>query len=205
MTADQTAVNITVNCTETNVSITAPEGYEYGVTVGVANVTAESSSVSSSSFGSVEGNATVDFEERGIVFTIVENDSEAVVASDVTYCGDAAEATTTPNETDGTETERVTEPRIEIDCEDEEVRFVASEDTEYVGKVSVIELSASGTSTSSSTMTLAGNETVSVEGDGVVAAFASTDDLGDDRTVSAIANCSPFGTESNETETTTGT
>lgn len=206
MTANQTTANISVDCNETNVSITAPSGYEYDVTVGVANVTPESSSVSSSSFGGVEGNATVDFDERGIVFTIVQNESEEVVASDVTYCGDAAAPTmtTATNETERpeeTEPERATEPEIEVDCEAGEVRFVAAEDTDYVAKVSVIELSATGTSTSSSTMTLSGNETVSVESDGIVAAFASTDDLGDDRTVSVLRNCSPFGADANETTT----
>ncbi|NHN59577.1 MULTISPECIES: hypothetical protein [Halorussus] len=198
MTANQTTVNITVDCTAPNVSITAPEGYQYGVTVGVANILADSNSVSRSSFGSVEGNATVDLDERGIVFTIVQNESEdeAVVASDVTDCLDAGEtATTTASQDD-------TEPDIEVDCEGDEVRFVADEDTEYVGKVSVIELSTTGTSTSSSTMTLAGNETVSIDGEAIVAAFASTDDLGGDRTVSVIRNCSPFGTGMNETETT---
>ena len=208
MTSNHSSVDIAVDCNENNVSLTAPTGYEYDLTVGVANITAESNSVSRSS-SSVEGNATVDLGERGIVFTIVQNESadEEVVASDVTDCRGVGEATTTlANETEpGNETEPTngTEPRIQVDCEENVVQFIASEDTDYVGKVSVIDLSATGTSTSSTTQTLEGNETVSVEGGGIIAAFASTGDLGDDRTVSVVRNCSPFGTDENETATTT--
>jgi hypothetical protein len=213
VTHNESSVQIDVNCDRHSVAVVLPEENRYDVTVGVANLTPTSNSVSRSTLGSIKGNTTVEFEEEGIVFTVVQNQSAngEIVATDLTNCGkgsdmrteEATPGTETPGRTI-TETESATEiePAVEIDCENDSVRFDTSERTEYVAKVTMVSLSVTGTSTSSSTQTLEGNETVPIETDGLIAAFASTGELGDDRTASAIRNCSAFGTDENSTDVT---
>lgn len=192
MSENESAVEIDVDCARSRVELTAPDGYQYDVAVTVANVTPTANDVSRSTRSSVEGNATVDLDEEGIVFTLVENRSGSKVTN-VTDCTgtEATNTTVRPNETD---------LEIEVDCEENAVRFVAPERTEYVAKVAVVGVSPTGTSTSSTMQTFEGNATVPVDEAGLVVVFASTDELGDDRTVSAIRNCSSWGTEGNETE-----
>lgn len=194
MSENESAVEIDVDCTRNSVELTAPEGYQYDVTVTVANVTPTANDVSRSTRGSVEGNATVDFDEQGIVFTAVQNQSGGEV-TDVTDCTDDERLNTTvrSNETD---------VEVDVDCEENAVQFAAPEGTEYVGKVAVVGVSPTGTSTSSTTGTFEGNATESVDDGGLVVVFASTGELGDERTVSAIRNCSSWGTDANETEST---
>lgn len=192
MSENESAVEIDVDCSRGSVDLAAPDGYQYDVTVAVANVTPTANDVSRSTRGSVEGNETVDVDGEGIVFTVVQEQSGAEI-TDVTDCTDDELLNTTvqPNDAD---------VEVEIDCEDSVVRFAAREGTEYVAKVAVVGVSETGTSTSSTTGTFEGNETVSVDDEGLVVAYASTGDLGDEQTVSAMRNCSSWGTEENETE-----
>lgn len=192
MSENESAVEIDVDCTRSRVELTAPEEYQYDVTVTVANVTPTANDVSRSTRGSVEGNETVDVGERGIVFTVVQNQSGDEV-TDVTDCTDDQRLNTTvrSNETD---------VEVDVDCEENAVRFAAAEGTEYVAKVAVVGVSPTGTSTSSTTGTFEGNATESVDDEGLVVVFASTGELGDERTVSAIRNCSSWGTDANQTE-----
>lgn len=191
MTQNESSVGIDVDCTQDRVDVTAPEDHQYDVSVTVANVTPTASDVSRSALGSVEGNTTVDVDEEGIVVTVVRN-QDGTEVTDVTDCTAAEEDATTRSDD--------AVPEIDVDCEDDVVRFTASEGSEYTAKVTAVAVTSTGTSTSSTTQTLDGNATVSVDDGRLVAAFASTGNLGDDRTVSAIRNCSAAGTDENETE-----
>lgn len=205
----ETPVEAEVDCNRSRVVLTAPEDYRYDVTVAVANLTPATNDVSRSTLGSVEGNETVEFDGGGIVFVFVDgrSDDAELVATDVTNCPtDLGESNATVKEDDeSTTTVRSddAEPAIRIDCVENDVRFTAPEGTAYVAKVVSVAVSPTSTSTSSTTRTLDGNATVSVDDEALVAAFVSTGDLGDDRTVSMIRNCTPYGPETvsnNETD-----
>lgn len=187
-------VAVDVDCNRSRVELTAPETYQSDLTVAVVNVTATGDEVASSTVGPIEGNETVEFTGEGVVFAFVANHSadDGVVATDVADC---------PRPTDS-ETRTPTadvEPDVRIDCDEGAVRFNASAGTEYVAKVSVVSVSPTGTSSSSTTRTVEGNATVSLDEPGLVAAFASTGELGDDRTVSAIRHCPPAAAEQTTT------
>jgi len=198
MQNDEPEVGVHIDCNRSRVELTAAEGTRHDVTVAVANLTPTSSDVSRSTVGAVEGNDTVEFTGEGLVFAFARNQSDDVAASDVTRCAaDAEQPTTTEHSADS-------ELEARINCTESTVRFVAGEETNYVGKTVAVDLSPTGTSTSSSTQTLEGNATVSVAENALVAAFASTGELGDDRTISVVRNCSPYGNErlsANETDT----
>lgn len=189
MTQNESSVGIDVDCAQERVDVTAPEDHQYDVSVTVANVTPTSSDVSRSALGSVEGNTTVDIEAEGIVFTVVRTQDGSEV-TDVTDCTAAEEEEEEVEEEDTTTPSDDAVPEIDVDCEDGVVRFNASEGSEYIAKVTSVDVSSTGTSTSSTTQTLAGNATVSVDDGELVVAFASTGELGDDQTVTAIRNCS---------------
>jgi hypothetical protein len=192
MSENESTVTIEVDCNRSNVELTAPEGYQYDASVTVAKVTPTANDVTRSTLGSVEGNTTVDIEGEGVVFTVVQNRSDDEV-TDVADCTDAETMNTTVQPDDP-------DPTIDIDCENDTVQFDASEGTEYVAKVVVVDVSSTGTSTSSTVQTLEGNATVSTDRSGLVAVYASTGELGDERTVSTIRNCSSLGTNDAETE-----
>lgn len=183
---DETPVEVEIDCNRSEVDVTAPEGYQYDLTVTVANLTATSNEISRSTVGSVEGNETVEFADEGVVFVFVEGESDdEPVAVDVTNCsGVGSEANTTVQPDDA--------PEIRINCTENEVRFVGFEGREYDARVVAMGISPTRSSTSSVAQTLEGNVTVSVDEDALVAAFAST---GDGGTISAIRNCSPYGPE----------
>lgn len=197
----ETPVETEVDCNRSRVELTAPEEYRYDVTVAVANLTPTTNDVSRSTLGSVEGNETVEFDGEGIVFVFVDgrSDDAEPVATDVTDCStdlDESNATAQGDE-ESTTTERPndTEPEIQVDCAENDVRFTAPEGRDYVAKVVSVAVSPTRSATQSATRTLEGNATVSVDDETLVAAFASTGELGDDRTVSAIRNCTPYGPE----------
>lgn len=185
---NQPSVGIDVECERQRVAVTAPEDHQYDVSVTVANVTPTASDVSQSTLGSVEGNATVDVDGEGFVVTLVRGQDGSEV-SDVTDCT-AGEQGTTTRDDDAI-------PGIDVDCDDGVVRFTAPEEREYTAKVTAVTATSTGTSTSGTTQTLDGNATVAVDDGALVAAFASTGDLGDDRTVSAIRNCPVAATGDN--------
>lgn len=197
----ETPVAVEVDCNRSRVELTAPEDYRYDLTVAVANLTPTTNDVSRSTLGSVEGNETVEFDGEGIVFVFVDGQSDGaeLVATDVTDCStDLGESSATVQDDDeSTTTERPndTEPEIRVDCAGNDVRFTAPEGRDYVAKVVTVAVSPTRSSTQSVTRTLEGNATVSVDDETLVAAFASTGELGDDRTVSAIRNCTPYGPE----------
>ncbi|WP_132058032.1 hypothetical protein [Halorussus amylolyticus] len=195
MTTNETPVEVEVDCNRSRVELAASEDFRYEVTVTVANITPSSNDVSRSTLGSVSGNETVALDGEGIVFVFAKDstDGGGVVATAVTDCSVATEQSASDEGTTATESDD--DPGIRIDCNESEVAYTAPEETEYVAKTVSVNVSPTGTSASSATRTLAGNETVSVDEGTLVAAFASTGDLGDDRTVSVIRNCSPYGDE----------
>lgn len=194
---DDTDAELRVDCDRNRVELTAAEDARHDVTVAVANLTPTTNHVSRSTVGSVEGNETVEFDGEGIVFAFARDrsDGDRVAASAVTDCATDAEETTTATMATTTESDEALEPEIAVNCTESAVRFTADSETEYVAKVVAVSVSPTSASTSSSTRTLAGNETVEFEEERLVAAFASTGELGDDRTVSAVRNCSPYGHE----------
>lgn len=202
MPTNETPVEVEIDCDRSRVDLTAPEEYRYDVTVATANLTATTNDVTRSTVGSVEGNETVEFSDEGIVFVFVQGrpGDEQVVATDVTNCStDVGESNATTQSDDS-------ELAIRVDCAENDVRFTAPEGRAYVAKVVSVSVSPTSSSTSSTTRTLEGNATVSVDDGALVAAFASTGELGDDRTVSSVRNCSPHGPErisnnSSDTET----
>lgn len=191
MPNNETTVEAEIDCNRSRVELTVPEDYRCDVTVAVANLTATTNEVTRSTVGSVEGDETIEFTDEGIVFVFVQDrtDGERIVTTDVANCSaGASELNTTVRPNDG-------EPAIRIDCVENDVRFTAPEGTEYVAKVVVVAVSPTRSSTRSVTKTLEGNATVTVDEEALVAAFASTGEIGDDRTVSMIRNCSPYGRE----------
>lgn len=190
MSDDERPVEVEVDCDRRQVVFTAPEEYRYDATVLVANLTATTNKVTRSTIGSLEGNETVEFTEEGIVFVFVQGQSndEQIVASDVTNCSTNADGSTTVTPDDA-------EPVIRIDCAENDVQFTGVEGREYVAKVVVVAVSPTRSSTRSVTHTLEGNATISVDEEALVAAFASTGEIGDNQTVSVIRNCSPYGHE----------
>jgi hypothetical protein len=189
MPDNEREVEAEVDCNRSRVNLTAAEDYRYDLTVAVVNLTPTANEVTRSTVGSVEGNETVNFTDEGIVFVFAQDRSgdEEIVATAVTNClttADELNTTVRPDETD---------PAIRIDCADNEVRFTALEGREYVAKVDVVAVSPTHSSTRSVTQTLEGNATISFDQEALVAAFASTGEIGNDRTVSVIRNCSPYG------------
>jgi hypothetical protein len=188
---DETPVEAEVDCNRSQVELVAPEGYQYDVTVTVANLTAMTTEVTRSTVGSLEGNETVEFTHEGFVFVFVHGKSgdERIIATDVTNCS------TTGGESNTTVTMDDVEPAVRIDCTENDVRFTGLEGSEYVAKVVIVAVSPTRSSTRSVTQTLEGNATISVDEEALVAAFASPGEIGDDRMVSVIRNCSPYGHE----------
>ena len=188
---DESPVAVRIDCNRSRVEFAAPEEYQYDATVVVANVTATNNDVTRSTVGSLAGNETIDFAAEGIVFAFAQDssDRERIVAANVTNCS--------ANATAGRTSARPEEAElaVRVDCAENAVRFVAPEGVEYTAKVSVTGVSPTRSSSRSVTRTLEGNATVSVDEEGLVAAFASTGELGGDRTVSVIRNCSPYGRE----------
>lgn len=184
-------VEVEIDCNRSRVEFTAPEEHRYDATVAVANLTETTNDVTRSTVGSVEGNETIEFDDEGIVFAFARNqsDDERMVATDVSNCStetDESNATERPNDAD---------LEIQVDCAENDVRFIAPEGSDYVAKVVAVAVSPTSSSTQSVTRTLEGNATVSVDDETLVAAFASSGELGDDGTVSTIRNCTPYGPE----------
>lgn len=199
-TGSQIAVEIA--CEQDRVEFTAPAGQRYDATVALVDARPESTDVSQTTAGSVEGNQTVSLGGNGIVYAFAQSHGERVAtavsdctsnATNATNASNATNATDATNVTNATAESRDVEPSIRIDCAENRANFTAAEGTEYVAKVSVAAVSPAQTSTRSVSRTLAGNATVSFDQEGLVVAFASTGALGDDRTVSAMRDCGGSG------------
>ncbi|MDS0473435.1 hypothetical protein [Natrinema sp. 1APR25-10V2] len=176
---DSDDATIDIDCDTSQVRVTAPEDYEYGLTVSAVNVTQSGTSTNSSSRTPLSGNTTTEFSGTEVVYAFVTDESTGetrLTASE--QCGELPGA----NETNAT-----AGPSITIDCNETVVRFVAPEDVSYTGQVSSVDVSPTGTSTSTVSGTTEGNTTVPTEGE-LVIAFASTESA--DEPVSAVRDCS---------------
>lgn len=183
--ADDTTVNVAnaeehndviveINCTASEVRVSAPDDSEYGLSV--VTVDRAGSSTSTSRQTPLSGNQTVEVSEAEVVYAFVTDPSTGEpITSAVEQCEELPGA----NATD--------DPSITIDCDERTVRFTAPEDVSYTARVSSVDVTPSGASTSTVSQTTQGNTTVSVEAD-LVIAFASTDAT--DEPVSAIRDCS---------------
>lgn len=81
---------------------------------------------------------------------------------------------------------------IAVDCNTSAAQFHASNETRYVASVTVVDISPTQVSSVRQTRIVAGNATVTSERRGdVIAAFASTETLGDNETVSVKRVCEP--------------
>lgn len=170
---------VDIDCNASQVRVTAPDDYEYGLTVATVNVTQSGTSTSTSSQTPLAGNATVEFSQADVVYAFVTDESTGKpMVSQVAGCSELLAA----NETDATDG-----PSIAIDCNESVVRFTAPDDVSYTARVSSVDVSPTGSSSSSVSQTAAGNTTVSVD-DGLVVAFASTASA--DEPVSAVRDCS---------------
>lgn len=178
-TEDGDNATLDIDCNASQVRVTAPDDYEYGLTVTVVNVTQSGTSTSTSSRTPLSGNATVEFADTGVVYAFVTDESTGdPVTSESARCSKLLEASA-PNATDG--------PSIAIDCNESVIRFTAPEDVSYTAQVSSVDVSPTGSSTSTVSRTAEGNTTMSVD-DELVIALASAES--GDEPVSAVRDCS---------------
>lgn len=179
---DSDDVTVGIDCDASQARVTAPEDYEYGLTVSAVNVTRSGTGTSSSSRAPLSGSATTEFGGTEVVYAFVTDEStrETITAASE-QCGELPGA----NET--SETNATAGPSIAIDCNESVVRFVAPEDVSYTGKVTSVDVSPTGSSTSSVSGTADGDTIVPTEG-GLIIAFASSESA--DEPVSAVRDCS---------------
>lgn len=185
---DNTTATVDIDCNASQVHVTAPDDYEYGLTVTVVNVSQSGTSSSTSSLSPLSGNATVGFNGTGVVYGFITNVSTGdPVLTESSRCGSLP----------GTDTENATgSPSIAIDCNESVVNFTAPESVSYTAQVSSVTVSPTSSSSSTVSRTAEGNTTMSATG-GLVIAFASTEP--GDEPVSAVRDCSRFGSDNQNT------
>lgn len=171
--ADDVNVTVEIDCDESDVLVTAPDDDEYGLSV--VNVGPSGTSTSTSRRTPLAGNATVTVGDADIVYAFVTDAStEEPITSAVEQCGEEPRTETTD------------EPSIAVDCNESAVRFTAPDAVAYTARVSSVDVSPTGASTSTVSGTVTGNATVPIRDDLIVAS-ASTDDADD--SIAAIRDC----------------
>ncbi|QRV15646.1 hypothetical protein JMJ58_01705 [Haloterrigena salifodinae] len=170
--ADDVNVTVKIDCDESDVLVTAPDD-EYGLSV--VNVGPSGTSTSTSRRTPLAGNATVTVGDADIVYAFVTDASTGEpITSAVAQCVEEPRTETT----DG--------PSIAVDCNESAVRFTAPDAVAYTARVSSVDVSPTGASTSTVSGTVTGNATVPI-GDDLIVALASTDDADDP--IVAIRDC----------------
>lgn len=188
-TDDNTTATVDIDCNASQVRVTAPDDYEYGLTVTVVNVTQSGTSTSTLSRTPLSGNATAEFDGTGVVYGFVTDASTGdPVLTESRHCGDLP-GTNPTNKTGA--------PSIAVDCNESVVNFTAPETVSYTAKVSSVDVSPTGSSSSTVSRTAKGNTTMATTGE-LVIAFASTEAA--DEPVSVVRDCSRVG-DTDETNT----
>lgn len=126
----EASITLQINCQKGTVQVTAPADIQYRVQVAVINVTPTSTTASRTSSGPYSGNATISFDEAGLVHAFVTVSEDRVVESTVTDCSGPTKTTTVPD------VESIT-----IDCNESTVSVTGSPDVRYNARITVAKVS----------------------------------------------------------------
>lgn len=163
---DSDDVTVEIDCHTSQVRVTAPADYEYGLTV--VEVSQLGTSTSTSTQTPLSGNTTVEGSDAEVVYAFV---TDASTGEPVTTSVEQCEEPPGTDATTGTD-----DPSVAIDCNESTVRFTAPEDVSYTARVSSIDVSQTGASTSTVSRTAEGNTTVPVEDELVIAFIDAADE-----------------------------
>jgi len=167
--------SITIDCADEQVRVSAPDDYEYSLTVANVDISAGGLGTQSATSGTYAGNQTASLDADGFAFGFVTDASTGeTVAATYENCA-LAEATTERETTTGADDSE--EPSIRIDCNESAVHVTAPEGESYGLEVGSVAVTPDSVDSSNLATSEEGNASVSFEGDLVSVYVADGDEV----------------------------